>query len=490
MAKMIVGGEQVGARGGDVMEIRNPATGEVVDTVPRADAQDVRVAVEVANDAFRAWSQTTPHKRAQILSKAAHLVQEHLQEIAVIETKEQGKTVRESQLELARFVENLEFYAGLAPTLRGEYVPLSEREKYGMVVKRPVGVCAAIVPWNFPITLMGSKIAPALIAGNTVVVKPASTTPLAAIRLIELCNEAGLPPGVLNIITGPGGVAGEELLVNPLVRKIAFTGETVTGKHVMEAAAQTIKRVTLELGGSDPMIVCDDADLDAAASAASVGRFFNCGQACLAVKRLYVFDSAYDEFMGKFLPRVQRLKVGNGLDKDTRTGPMHTAKQREEVEEMVADAVGRGGKVVAGGQRPEGAEYANGNFYLPTVLENVPRDALMVREECFGPALPVFRVRDLDDAIEQANSSKYGLGSSIWTRDIGKATEAAERIEAGYTWVNNLHVAYDEMPFGGFKESGYGKEHGVEALDYYVEKKSIVMATTPVPAASAAKKGE
>lgn len=489
MAKMIVGGEPTDAQSGAVIEIRNPATGEVVDTVPKADAADVRRAVEVAHAAFPAWAQTTAHKRAGLLYKAAEKVREHLQEVATLLTKEQGKTVRESQIELARFVENLEFYAGLAPTLRGDYVPLPERDKYGLVVKRPVGVCAAIVPWNFPITLMGSKIAPALIAGNTVVVKPASTTPLAAIRLIELVNEAGFPPGVLNIITGPGGVAGEELLVNPLVRKIAFTGETETGKHVMEAAAQAIKRVTLELGGSDPMIVCDDADLDAAASAASVGRFFNCGQACLAVKRLYVFDSVYDEFMSKFLPRVERLKVGNGMDKDTRTGPLHTAQQREEIEKMVADAVERGGKVVAGGKRPEGDEYANGNFYLPTVIENVPEDALMVREECFGPALPVFRVSDLEDAITKANSSKYGLGSSIWTRDIGKAREAAERIEAGYTWVNNLHVAYDEMPFGGFKMSGYGKEHGVEALNYYLEEKSIVIAGSPAPAAAAAKKG-
>jgi succinate-semialdehyde dehydrogenase/glutarate-semialdehyde dehydrogenase len=483
MAKMIIGGEAVDARSGAVMEIRNPATGEVVDTVPKADAEDVRHAVEVAHQAFRQWADTTPHKRAELLYRAAELCREHLQEVAVLETKEQGKTLRESQLEVGRFIENLEFYAGLAPTLRGEYVPLAERDKYGLVVKRPVGVCAAIVPWNFPITLMGSKIAPALIAGNTVVVKPASTTPLAAIRLIELCNQAGLPPGVLNIVTGPGSVVGEELLVNPLVRKIAFTGETVTGRHVMEVAARDIKRVTLELGGSDPMIVCDDADLDAAASAASVGRFFNCGQACLAVKRLYVFDSVYDEFLNRFLPRVQRLKVGNGLDKDTRIGPLHTAKQREEVEQMVDDALRRGARVLVGGKRPEGEEYAKGFFYLPTVLENVPHDALMVREECFGPALPVFRVRDLDEAIALANDSKYGLGSSIWTRDLAKAREAAERIEAGYTWVNNLHIAYDEMPFGGVKQSGYGKEHGIEALDYYVERKSIVIAT-PAPAAA------
>jgi acyl-CoA reductase-like NAD-dependent aldehyde dehydrogenase len=487
MAKMFVGGESVDARSGAVMEIRNPATGEVVDTVPKADAEDVRHAVEVAHAAFPGWAATPATKRAEILFKAAELVKEHMKEIAELETKEQGKTLRESQIEVNRFAENLEFYAGMSNKVHGEYVPLAEKDKYGLVVKQPVGVCAAIVPWNFPVSLMGNKIAPALVTGNTVVVKPASTTPLAAIRLIELFHEAGVPAGVLNIITGPGGVAGEELLVNPLVRKIAFTGETGTGKHVMEVAAQEIKRVPLELGGSDPMIVCDDADLDAAASAASVGRFFNCGQACLAVKRLYLFDSIADAFLEKFLPKVERLRVGNGLQQGITTGPLHTAKQREEIEEMVKEAVDRGAKVLVGGKRPEGEEYANGNFYQPTVLENVPADARMITEECFGPALPVFRVKDLDEAITLANSSKYGLGSSIWTTNLAKAQQAAERIQAGYTWVNNLHVAYDELPFGGFKQSGYGKEHGVEALDYYQESKSIVIAS-PQPSTSAAKK--
>jgi len=477
MAKMIVGGEHVAARDGAVMEIHNPATGEVVDTVPRASVEDVRQAVDVAYEAWRKWAETSAAKRAEVLYKTAELVRENIKEIATLETKEQGKTLRESQIECSRFAENLEYYAGLANKIRGEYVPLAEHDKYGLVVKQPVGVCAAIVPWNFPVSLMGNKIAPALVAGNSMVVKPASTTPLAAIRLVQLFHDAGLPAGVLNIVTGPGGVVGEELLVNPKVRKIAFTGETVTGKHVMEVAAREVKRVTLELGGSDPMIVCDDADLDAAASAASVGRFFNCGQACLAVKRLYLFDSIADTFLEKFLPKVERLKVGNGLSPDVRTGPLHTAKQREEVEEMVQEAIAGGAKPLAGAKRPEGEEYAKGNFYLPTVLVDVPPDARIVREECFGPALPVFRVKDLDDAIAQANDSQYGLGSSIWTNNIAKAREAAERIEAGYTWINNLHVAYDELPFGGFKQSGYGKEHGVEALDYYMESKSIVIAT-------------
>jgi acyl-CoA reductase-like NAD-dependent aldehyde dehydrogenase len=482
MAKMIVGGEPTDARSGAVMEIRNPATGEVVDTVPKADAEDVRRAVEIAHQAFRGWADTPATKRAEILFKAAELVKEHMKEIAELETKEQGKTLRESQIEVNRFAENLEFYAGMANKIRGEYVPLAERDKYGLIVKQPVGVCAAIVPWNFPVSLMGNKIAPALVTGNTVVVKPASTTPLAAIRLVELFHEAGVPAGVLNIITGPGGVAGEELLVNPLVRKIAFTGETGTGKHVMEMAAQEIKRITLELGGSDPMIVCDDADLDAAASAASVGRFFNCGQACLAVKRLYVQDGVYDALMEKLVARASKLKPGNGLEKDSRMGPMHSETQRAEVEAQIKDAVGRGAHALFGGGRPKGDAYDRGWFIEPTILENVPDGARMWTEEVFGPALPVRRIKDLDEGLRLANDSPYGLGSSIWTADMAAAYRAVQEIEAGYTWVNALQIAHDELPFGGTKQSGFGKEHGVEAFMHYTQEKSVVYGGVGNPA--------
>ena len=271
-------------------------------------------------------------------------------------------------------------------------------------------------------------------------------------------------------------MVGEALLRHPKVRRIAFTGESVTGKRVMEIAGRDFKRVTLELGGSDPMIVCDDADLDRATTGASVGRFYNCGQACLAIKRLYLFESIADSFIEKLMGKVARLKVGNGINKDTRLGPLHTAKQREEVEEQVADALSKGAKLLTGGARPEGSEFEKGFFYLPTLLTQVDESSRIVQEECFGPALPIFRVKDIDEAIAKANSSIYGLGSSIWTRDLVKANKAAEKIEAGVTWVNSLHIGYDELPFGGVKQSGIGREHGPEALDYYVEPKSIVMA--------------
>lgn len=477
MALMFINGESVASKSCQTYEVKNPATGEAVDTVPKGTAEDVQAAIAAAAAAFPAWRDTAAEERGHLLAKGVALVREKIDELSVLETKEQGKPVAESKREIEHFMHGLGFYAGLASKIRGAYVPLPDQKMYGMVIKQPIGVCAGIVPWNFPITLMGTKVGPALAAGNVMIVKPASTTPLTAVRIIELLNQAGLPKGVLNIVTGPGGVVGEELLRNPAVRRVAFTGETGTGKHVAECAGREMKRLTLELGGSDPMIVCDDADIDRAVTGASVGRFYNCGQACLAIKRLYLFESVYDPFVEKLIGKVKRLKLGDGLKPDTRMGPLHTAAQRQEIEEQVADAVERGGQVLAGGKRPEGAEYEKGFFYLPTLLADVPDDARIVREESFGPALPIFKVKDLDEAIARANSSIFGLGSSIWTHDLTKARAAADRLEAGNVWINSLHIGYDELPFGGVKSSGVGREHGPEALEYYLEPKGVVVAT-------------
>jgi succinate-semialdehyde dehydrogenase/glutarate-semialdehyde dehydrogenase len=476
MAKLIIAGEQRDASDGGTTEIRNPATGEVVDRVATATAEDVDRAIDAAQTAFRKWSEVPPPKRAQILFKAAHMLTEREKELARLLTQEQGKPLREAVLEIRRFGHTLEHYAGLAKTIRGGYVPALDDRRYGMIIKKPIGVCGSIVPWNFPVSLLGNKIGPALVTGNTVVIKPAGTTPLTDIQVVQILNEAGLPPGVLNIVPGPARIVGEALLKDPRVRKIGFTGATSTGKHVMEIAAQNVKRVTLELGGSDPMIVCSDADIDEAVSAASVGRFFNCGQACLAIKRLYLFDEIYDEFVSRLVSKAEKLRVGNGLEQGVIVGPLHTAAQRDEVEDQVKDAVQRGARVLAGGKRPSGDAFAKGNFYLPTVLIDVDEDSRVVQEEVFGPALPVMRVESLEEAIEKANDSIYGLGSSIWTRDLDKANEAAERLDAGYTWINSPQIIFDELPFGGVKQSGLGKEHGSEALDYYMESKSVVVA--------------
>jgi len=476
MVKLIIAGEQRDASDGGTTEIRNPATGEVVDRVAAATSEDVDRAIDAAQTAFKKWSEVPPPKRAEILFKAAHMLAEREKELARLLTQEQGKPLREAVLEIRRFAHTLEHYAGLAKTIRGGYVPALDDRRYGMIIKKPIGVCGSIVPWNFPVSLLGNKIGPALVTGNTVVVKPAGTTPLTDVHAVQILNEAGLPPGVLNILPGPARVVGEGLLKDPRVRKIGFTGATSTGKHVMEVAAQNVKRVTLELGGSDPMIVCSDADIDEAVSAASVGRFFNCGQACLAIKRLYLFDEIYDEFVSKLVGKVEKLRVGNGLEQGVIVGPLHTAAQRDEVEDQVRDAVQRGARILAGGKRPSGDAFAKGNFYLPTVLVDVDEESRVVQEEVFGPALPVMRVQNLDEAIEKANRSIYGLGSSIWTRDLDKANAAAEQIEAGYTWINSPQIIFDELPFGGVKQSGLGKEHGSEALDYYMETKSVVVA--------------
>ncbi len=475
MAKMFVAGELRDSKSGEVTEIRNPATGELVDTVPKGNAQDVRDAVAAADEAFKAWSRMSPAKRGVLLQEAVRLIRENEKELSSTLTKEQGKPIRESILEIRRFAHTLEHYAGMAKTLRGGYVNLDDG-RYGFILKKPMGVVGAIVPWNFPVSLMGNKVGPALLAGNTMVIKPAGSTPLTASRCVELIHQAGFPKGVINIVTGPGGVVGEEILQNPKIRKIGFTGETGTGKHVMEVASKEVKRVTLELGGSDPMIVCEDADIDRAVSAASVGRFFNCGQACLAVKRLYLFEKIADTFMERLTGKVAKLRIGEGLKRETLLGPLHTKGQREEVEEMVAEAVKRGAKILTGGKRPQGPEFDKGFFLQPTLLADVDPDARIVVEECFGPALPILRVKDLDEAIAQANRSIFGLGSSVWTRDIDKAMTAAEQIEAGYTWVNSAQIIYDELPFGGVKQSGLGKEHGNEAIDYYTEAKSVVVA--------------
>ena len=478
MAKLYIAGQEVESGSGEVTKVMNPSLGSVVDTVSKGNKDDVRKAVDAAEIAFKKWSKVAPAQRGEVLHKGAQAVSAHIDELARSLTKEQGKPIKEARMEIRRFQHTLEYYAGLGKNLRSIQIPIADG-RFGMVLRLPMGVCGAIIPWNFPISLMGNKIAPGLLAGNSFVVKPASTTPLTAIRVCQLLSEAGLPEGTLNVVAGPGSSVGQELLENPKIVKIGFTGATDTGKNVMKVAADTLKHVTLELGGSDPMIICDDADLGEAISSASVGRFFNCGQACLAVKRLYVFDSVYDKVVSGLVEKVKKLTIGDGFNEKARLGPLHTEGQRKEVEDQVADAVKRGGRVLAGGKRPEGAEYEKGNFLLPTLVDNVPDDAQLSQDECFGPALPIFRVENIEEAVERANNNIYGLGSSIFTSDLYKAHYAAEKLQAGYTWVNSAQIIFDEMPFGGWKQSGLGQEHGLEALEHYTMAKSVVITLNP-----------
>ncbi len=475
MAEMFIGGTSVDFSKAERIAITNPATGDTVDTVPRGGPDAVDAAVQAAVKAFPAWRETPAAKRGELLAAAAAAVLRQVEPLAFLLTAEQGKPLREARLEIRRFVSTLEHYAGLAKNIRGGYVPNLDEGAYGLILKQPVGVVGAIVPWNFPTTLLGNKLGPALVAGNTLVAKPAETTPLTTLRIAGHMCAAGLPAGVFNVITGSGSVAGKALVEHPLVRKVAFTGSTPIGKDIMARAAADLKRVTLELGGSDPMIVCDDADLDAAASAASVGRFFNCGQACLAIKRLYVFERVADVFVEKLSAKVAKLKLGPGTIDGVTLGPMHTASERARIEEQVGDAVSSGARVLHGARHPTGDIYARGHFYEPTLLLEPSRASRVAIEEVFGPVLPIWRVSDLEEALNLSNSSIYGLGSSIWTRDLTRASYAAERLETGYTWINSVQKIYDELPFGGVKQSGFGKEHGIEALEYYFETKSVVV---------------
>ncbi|MCH7681830.1 aldehyde dehydrogenase [candidate division KSB1 bacterium] len=479
MAQMFINGEWVDARSGATYEVKNPANGETIDTAPLGDAADANAAVESAKAAFKDWAAMAPDARAEILHKGINLAKEQVKDLAALLTKEQGKPFMESMGELNHCLHGMEFYVGLASKIRGSQVPLPPSMNpncYGMIMKQPVGICVGIVPWNFPITLMGTKVGPALIAGNPIIVKPASTTPLTTLKIIGILNEAGLPAGILNCVTGPGSKVGSALIGHQDVRRVALTGSSETGRQVMETAGPDFKRITLELGGSDPMIVCPDADMKKAVNGAMIGRFWNAGQACLAVKRLYLFEEIYDEFLEQLVGKVGRYEPGDGMEKAEkpriRMGPLHTAFQREEIEEQLQDAVDNGAKVLVGGKRPEGNEQ--GYFFEPAVVENVAEDSKLVTEEVFGPVLPVFKVSNLDEAIAKANNSKWGLGSSIWTNNMKYANQAAREIQSGMVWVNQIHFGYDEMPFGGVKASGIGHEHGPEALDYYFEPKSVV----------------
>jgi acyl-CoA reductase-like NAD-dependent aldehyde dehydrogenase len=459
----------------DVTVIRDPATGDEVGRVPRYGADEAAEAVARAADAFPAWWETPAARRGEILHEAASAVLAARDELSSQLTLEQGKPLREARIEITRFVQTLEHYAGLARNLRGAYVPSLDVRTHGLVLKRPLGVVVAIVPWNFPTTLLGNKLGPALVCGNVVVAKPAETTPLTTLRIAQIMREHGVPENVFQVVPGKGSVLGEALVTDARVAKVAFTGSTPVGKHVAELAARGVKRVTLELGGSDPMIVLEDADVDSAVSAASVGRFFNCGQACLAVKRLYLQQAIADEFVEKLVGKARKLKVGRGTAEGTMIGPLHSEEQRATIEDQVDSTLALGGDLLAGGRRPDGDEYATGWFYEPTLIFEPPHDSKVATEEVFGPALPIWRIASIEEGIERANASAFGLGSSIWTRDLTAATIAAEKLEAGYTWINSSQIVYDELPFGGVGESGIGKEHGIEALEYYQEAKAVVV---------------
>ncbi len=478
MPEMLIGGEWRQATAHEELEVVNPATEQAVASVPAGSPEDVELAVATAQRAFAEWSRTDVEKRAAVLARAADLIQENAKPLAATLTSEQGKPLAEAAGEVTHLAHGVRFYAEAATKVRGAHqeLPSAFGPAYGMVIRRPVGVCAAITPYNFPLTLLGTKVAPALACGNTVVAKPAATTPLATLEVARLFSEAGLPDGVLNVVTGRGAVIGDALVSHPDVRRVAFTGSTAVGRHVAGLAAPALKRLSLELGGSDPVIVCADADVDAAVKAVIIGRYWNAGQACLGCKRVFVHDSVYDAFVAALVERVGRYEPGDGTSKPEkpklRMGPIHTRAARDELLEQIDSGVSSGGELLIGGGT---GSSDRGWFLEPAVIAEPSGGSRVMTEEVFGPVLPVLRFTDFDDALRRANDTPYGLGSSIWTHDARLIHRAALQIDAGMTWVNQIHYGYDELPFGGMKASGYGKEHGIEALDSYVELKSVVV---------------
>jgi betaine-aldehyde dehydrogenase len=473
--EMRIGGKGVSSPDDAWIEVKNPATGELVDRVPAGSAGDVAEAVAVAVVAFLDWKKKGMRERGMILFHAAEKVREQHKDLARLLTMEQGKPLREAIDEVRGYANILEYYAGISAQPAGEAVRLGAAGD-ALVVREPLGVCGVIIPWNMPVIIMGWKVGPALLAGNTLVLKPASTTPLTNLRLAGILDEVGLPPGVLNVVTGKGGVVGEALVKHPEVKKISFTGNCATGKRIRELASVYVKDITLELGGSDPMIVMDDADIEKAVEGALRGRFYNAGQTCTAVKRLYVHDKIAGEFLQKLKARTIALNVGNGLGPKTDMGPLNSAEQRERIVQMVDRTRERGdGTIMTGGGILRGKAYESGHFYHPTLVTDVAPDSCLVTEELFGPVLPVMTVPDLDAAIAAANTSRYGLGASVWTKNMHTAKRVFDAMQAGIVWVNRHLTVPPEVPFGGNLESGTGRENGYHAVDQYSRTKTLFL---------------
>jgi len=470
--EMLIGGAWTDATGGEWIPVTDPATLEEVDRIPLGGADDVDAAVDAARCAQPGWAALAPRSRAAILSRAAALIRDGAPELAALLTREQGKPVAEARGECLGAAAVFEYAAGCASALAGSHLPALTGGGEARVTREPLGICGAIIPWNMPVMIAAWKLGASLLCGNAMVLKPASSAPLAVLSLAGLLERAGLPPGVLNVVTGTGETVGEAIAGHPGIRKVSFTGEPETGRRVALAAAGTPARLTLELGGSDAMIVCADADPDTAARGAVQGRFYNCGQICTAVKRLFVAGEIAGDLLSRIRERVEAIRVGNGLDPATGMGPLHSAAGRDRIARMVDGAREEGGRVLAGGRIPPDA--GPGYFYAPTLIDGLAPDSPLFREEVFGPVLPVAPFGDLDEAIDRANASRFGLGASVWTRDLARARRAADRLDAGVVWVNRHMVVPPEIPFGGRRGSGYGRENGIQALEAWTETKSVI----------------
>ncbi|MAU62398.1 MAG: succinate-semialdehyde dehydrogenase (NADP(+)) [Parvibaculum sp.] len=454
------------------IDVTDPATGETIATVPSLGAAETRKAIEAAHRAQKEWAVRSAKERSAILRRWFDLMMANQDDLGAILTAEQGKPLAEAKGEIAYAAAFIEFYAEEAKRVYGSVVPAPTNDRRIVVLKQPIGVCAAITPWNFPAAMITRKAAPALAAGCSMVVKPATMTPLSAFALAELAQRAGIPDGVLSIVTGKAGAIGGEMTSNPLVRKVTFTGSTEIGKELMQQSASTVKKVSLELGGNAPFIVFDDADVDAAVEGAVASKYRNTGQTCICTNRFLVQSAVHDEFVGKLAKRVAELKVGSGFEEGVAQGPLIEMAAVEKVEEHVADAVAGGAKILTGGKRhPKG-----GTFYEPTVVVGMKPDMKAAREETFGPLAPVFRFETDDEAIALANDTPFGLASYFYSRDIGRVWRVAEALEYGLVGVNAGLISTELAPFGGFKESGLGREGGPWGMEEFLEVKYVAMA--------------
>ena len=451
--------------------IYNPANQEAVAEVAVGSRQDARLALQAAERAFLLWSKTSSQKRGEILHEAAGRVRDSSERIARLLTLEQGKPLKYARTEVLSSADVLDYYAEEGKRNYGEWI--TGLRSRSIVLRQPIGVAALITPWNYPVDLLAWKVAPCLAAGCTFVAKPPSLAPLAATEFVRAVSQAGLPAGAANVVHGPGGEVGAELVESPISRKIAFTGETATGRSIMAAAAAHIKRVSLELGGQSPFIVCADADIKAAAASAAQRAFSNMGQICISVNRIYVADEVAEAFADELVARAEGFKIGSGLDHDVDLGPMFSRAQRVKTREHVADALEKGAELLSGGREPEGEAYEKGYFFLPTVLCRADHKMKVMQEETFGPVAPVMKFKSLEEAISLANDSPYGLAAYIFTSDLKTALLAAEGLEAGGIGVNVNNVVDLQAPFGGWKESGIGRELGRWGLEAYMETKHI-----------------
>jgi aldehyde dehydrogenase (NAD+) len=476
---LYIGGRWVDSEGGRVMPVNEPALAQPMAYVTHGTATDVDRAVRAARDAFDRgpWPHTPGYERARILAAIADLLEQHSAEFAAAETRNLGVPLRKSTfVDIPWSVEHLRVFADLARTHPYEPLPWNDvpSVSWNFVWREPIGVCGQIVPWNYPLLMTVWKIAPALAAGNTVVLKPASYTPLTALMLARLIDESGLlPRGVLNVVTGPGGEVGDALARHPGVDKVSFTGSTETGRHIMRLASDTIKSLTLELGGKSPSLVLPDADLELATDGVLFGVFFNGGQSCEAGTRCLVPESIHDEFIERLATRARQLRLGNPLDLETDQGPLVSEGQCRSVEEYIALGRGEGARLITGGRRAHVPGFERAPFVEPTIFTNVTNSMRLAQEEIFGPVLAVIPYRGVTEAIELANNTHYGLGAAVWSRDIQGAIEVAKRIRTGTVWINDHHVILPRAPFGGYKQSGIGREHGLHGLLAYTETKHI-----------------